>query len=146
MAETLVDIIMRKVAEAAWLRHKLVVVVAPFGEGKTDALHAVAAQTGAPLIDLYSVLSDRMRGLTGKRRQQQLSRLLGETTGGVEGSLVLLDGGETLFDPARMDDSLSLLWKTSRSKTIVVALGGAEGHSRVLLWKRLRTRTTRRQS
>ena len=146
MRGTLVDMIMQKTRQAARLRHRLIVVVAPFGEGKTHALHAVAAQTGAPLLDLCSVLPDRMRDLTEKQRQQQLPRLLGETISGVEGDLVLLDSAEALFDPARMYNCLNSLWKVSRSKTIVVALRGAEGQSGVLFWKRLRTRRTRRQS
>ena len=146
MRGTLADMIMRKVRQAARLRHRLVVVVAPFGEGKTHALHAIAAQTSAPMLDLCSVFSDRMRDLTHKQRQQQLPRLLGETIGGVEGDLVLLDGGERLFDPARMHDSLNSLWEASRSMTIVLALQGAEGQSQVLLWRRQRTRRTRRQS
>jgi len=146
MTVTLADIIMQKIRQAARLRHRLVVVVAPFGEGKTHALHAVAAQTRAPLLDLCSVLSDRMRDLTEKQRRRQIPRLLGEAISGVEGDLVLLDSAQALFDPAGMYNCLNSLWKVSQSKTIVVALEGAEGHSRVLLWKRLRTRTTRRQS
>ena len=146
MRGTLVDVIMAKIGQAARLRHRLIVVVAPFGEGKTHALHAVAAQTGAPLLDLYSVLSDKMRGLTEKQRQQQLPRLLGETVRRVEGDLVLLDGGEITFDPAGMHGSLDSLWKAARNKTVVLALQGGEGHSRVLLWKRQRTWKTRRQT
>jgi adenylate kinase len=146
MRGTLVEVVMAKIGQAARFRHRLVVVIAPFGEGKTHVMHAVAARTGAPLLDLCSVLSDRMRGLTEKQRQQQLSRLLGETVRRVEGDLVLLDGGETTFDPAGMHCSLDSLWKAARNKTVVLALQGAEGQSQVLLWRRKRTRRTRRQS
>jgi hypothetical protein len=145
MKGTLADMIMRKVRQAARLRHRLILAVAPYGEGKSHVLSAIAAQTSAPLLDLCAVLPDRMRGLTEKQWQQQLSRLLGEAVGGVEGDLVLLDGGETLFDPGRMHDSLDSLWKAARNKTVVLALQGAEGQSQVLLWKRQRTHRTRRQ-
>ena len=146
MKGTLADMIMAKIGQAARLRHRLIVVVAPYGEGKSHSLSAIAAQTGAPLLDLCAVLPDRMRGLTEKQWQQQLPRLLGETIRRVEGSLVLLDGGETLFDPGRMHDSLDSLWEAARNKTVVLALQGGEGHSRVLLWKRQRTCKTRRQT
>jgi hypothetical protein len=135
MKGELVDIIMRKIRQAARLRHRLVVVAAPFGAGKSHALHAVAARTGAPLLDLPE-----------KQGQQQLTRFLAETVKAVEGDLVLVDVGETLFDPGRMEDSLNSLWKASQHKTVVLALQGAEGQSQVLLWKRQRTHRTRRQS
>ena len=146
MKGTLADMIMAKIGQAARLRHRLIVVVAPYGEGKSHSLSAIAAQTGAPMLDLHSVLSDQMRGLTEKQRQEQFARLLGEAVGGVEGDLVLLDGGETPFDSARMHDSLDSLWKAARNKTVVMALQGVEGQSQVLLWRRKRTRRTRRQS
>jgi hypothetical protein len=133
MKETFVGIIMRNVRQTARLRHRLVVIAAPFGAGKTHALQALAARTGAPLLHLPE-----------KQGQQKLARFLAEAVGAVEGDLVLVDGGETLFDPGSMEDSLNSLWKASQHKTVVLALPGAGGQSQVLLWKRQRTHRTRR--
>ena len=134
MAETLVDIIMRKVSEAAGLPHRLVVVAAAYGSsygaGKTHALHTVHVRTGAPLINLESVLSDRMRDLTEEQRQMELPRLLGEVVGGVVGDLVLLDGAEVLFHTG-LKNPLRLLRDLAKDKTIVVAWQGcvSDGHT-----------------
>jgi hypothetical protein len=133
MKETLIDIITRKIRQTARLRHRLVVIAAPFGTGKTHALHALAARTGAPLLDLPE-----------QQRSRQLSRFLTETVSAVQGDLVLIDGGGALFDPVHSRDILNSLWETSRSKTIVLALPGAGGQSQVLLWKRQRTHKARR--
>ena len=123
MAETLVDIIMRKVSEAAGLPCRLVVVAAPYGTGKSHALDEVHVRTGAPLIDLDSVLSDRMRDLTEEQRQTQLPQLLGEVVSGVVGDLVLLDGAEILLR-LKLKNPLRLLQDLAREKTIVVAWPG----------------------
>lgn len=133
MKGTLVDIIMRKISQAAHVRHRLVIVAMPFGAGKSHALHSLAARTGAPLLDLPD-----------NQRQKPLPRLLAETVSAVEGDLVLVDGGETLFDTVRLRDFLNSLWKTSQNKTTVLALQGAGGQSQVLLWKRQRTHRARR--
>lgn len=134
MRGTLVDIIMQKIRQTAGLRHRLVIVAVPFGAGKNHALHALAARSGAPLL-----------ALPDNQRQKPLPRLLAETVSAVDGSLVLVDGGETLFDPVRLRGFLNSLWRISQSRTIVLALRGAGGQSQVLLWKRQRTHRARIQ-
>ena len=65
MAEPLADQIIRKVKQAAELYHRLLLVVAPAGAGKTTALHDVRDRTGAPLVNINLELSRRMLELTG---------------------------------------------------------------------------------
>jgi len=135
MAETLVDIIMRKVSEAAGLPCRLVVVAAAYGSsygaGRTHALDEVHVRTGAPLIDLESVLSDRMCDLTEKQRPLQLPQLLGEIVSGVVGDLVLLDGAEILFHPG-LKNPLHLLQDLAKDKTVVVAWRGCVSDGRTI--------------
>ena len=52
MAEPLSDKIMRKVKQLDELYHRLMLVVAPSGAGKTTALQDVRDRTGAPLVKL----------------------------------------------------------------------------------------------
>ena len=52
MAEPLADSVIRGIGQAAELYHRLVILVAPAGAGKTAALQDVHERTGAPLQDL----------------------------------------------------------------------------------------------
>ncbi len=57
MAEPLADQIIRKISQAAELYHRLLLVVAPAGAGKTAALHAVRDRSGALLVNVNLELS-----------------------------------------------------------------------------------------
>ena len=81
MAESLADQIMQKVQQAAELYHRLILVVAPSGAGKTSALRGVRDQTGASLLNINLELSRRMLELTERQRALQLPRLLSEIVG-----------------------------------------------------------------
>jgi|GEM_PF-1528300 hypothetical protein len=48
MAEPLADQMTRKIDQAAELYHRLLMMVAPAGMGKTSALHDVHERNGAP--------------------------------------------------------------------------------------------------
>lgn len=76
MAEPLADQIMRKVKLAAELYNRLMLVIAPAGEGKTAALQDVRDRTGAPLVNVNLELSCRMLDLTERQRALQLPRVL----------------------------------------------------------------------
>lgn len=119
MAE-LVDVIMAKIRQAAHLRHRLVVVSGAYGVGRSRALHEVALQTGAPLIDLHSFSSDGMR----------LRQRLGEIVNGTVGDLILLDGVEILFH-SKLRNPFRLLQDLARGKTVAVAGDGllSDGHT-----------------
>jgi len=125
MAEPLADQIMRKVKQAAELYHRLMLVVAPAGAGKTTALQDVRDRTGAPLVNVNLDLSRRMLDLTERQRALQLPRLLREIINDAAGDVVLLDNIEILFDVFLKQDPLRLLQGLSRNKTVVAAWNGS---------------------
>ena len=124
MTEPLSEKIIQKINQAAGLYHRLVIVAAPAGAGKTAALRIVQARTAAPLINLNLELSRRMLELTERQRALQLPRLLAEIAGASEAEAVLLDNIEILFDVSLQQDPLRLFLGLSRSKTVVAAWNG----------------------
>lgn len=124
MAEPLSDQIIRKVNQAAELYHRLILVIAPAGAGKTITLQKVRDQTGAPLINVNFELSRRMLDLTERQRVLQLQGILREILDDNDGELVLLDNIEILFDVDLKQDPLRLLQLLSRDRTLVAAWNG----------------------
>jgi len=124
MAEPLADQVTRKIDQAGELYHRLFMVVAPAGAGKTSALHDVHERTGAPLINVNLEISRRMLDLTERQRALQLPRLLSEIVNTDQGNVILLDNIEILFDISLRQDPLRLLQGLSRNKTVVAAWGG----------------------
>lgn len=122
MAEPLADQIICKVKQATDLYHRLLLVVAPAGAGKTIALHDVRDRTGAPLVNVNLELSRLMLELTERQRALQLPRLLRGIVG--DGDIILLDNIEILFDAGLKQDPLRLLQGLSRNKTVVAAWSG----------------------
>jgi len=123
--EPLSDQIMGKITQAAELYHRLILVIAPSGTGKTNALQEVRERTNAPLININLELSRRMLDLTERQRALQLPRLLGDIVATASGKMVLLDNIEILFDPDLKQDPLRLLQGLSRNKTIITAWNGS---------------------
>lgn len=124
MAEPLADQIIRKVKQAVELYHRLILVVAPAGAGKTTALHDVRDRTGASLVNINLELSRQMLELTERQRALQLPRLLREIVGNGGGEMILLDNIEVIFDVGLKQDPLRLLKGLSRNKTVVAAWNG----------------------
>ncbi|HAP32294.1 MAG TPA: BREX-3 system P-loop-containing protein BrxF, partial [Firmicutes bacterium] len=122
MAEPLADRVMQSIDQAAGLYHRLVMLVAPAGTGKTAALQDVHARTAAPLVNVNLELSRRMLDLTSRQRALLLPRLLAEIVGATD--VVLLDNIELLFDVSLKQDPLRLLQGLSRNKTVVAAWSG----------------------
>ncbi len=58
MVEPLTDQVIQKIDQAVELCHRLLLVVASVGAGKTRALHDVHECTGAPLINVNLKISD----------------------------------------------------------------------------------------
>jgi len=130
MAEPLADRVIQRIGQAAELYHRLVMLVAPAGSGKTAALQEVHERTAAPLINVNLELSRRMLDLTARQRALQLPRLLQEIVGAFAADVVLPDNIEILFDISLKQDPLRLLQGLSRNKTVVAAWSGeirAEG-------------------
>ena len=122
-AHTLPEHLLARIGDVDELYHRLILLVAPSGSGKTAALREVAAQTGAPLVNLNLKLSRRMLDLTARQRVLQISPMLEEIVGR-DAPLVLLDNIEILFDTALKLDPLRLLQGVSRNRTIVAAWNG----------------------
>lgn len=125
MAEPLADQVMRKIKQADELYHRLMLVVAPAGAGKTTALQDVQERVGAPLINVNLDLSRRMLDLTERQRALQLPQLLREVINDTAGEVVLFDNIEILFDVSLKQDPLRLLQGLSRNKTVVAAWNGS---------------------
>jgi len=125
MAEPLADQVMRKIKQANELYHRLMLVVAPAGAGKTTALKEVQERIGAPLINVNLELSRQMLDLTERQRALQLPRLLREIINDAEDEVVLFDNIEILFDVSLKQDPLRLLQGLSRNRTVVAAWNGS---------------------
>ena len=135
MAEPLAERVMTSIDQAAELYHRLIILAAPAGAGKTAALQDVHARTGAPLINVNLELSRRMLDLTERRRVLQLPRLLSEVVSTVQTDLILLDNIELLFEVSLKQDPLRLLQGLSRNRTCVVAWSGSIDHEHLIYAK-----------
>jgi len=124
MAEPLADQIIRKVKQATELYYRLMLVVAPSGAGKTNALLDVQDRIGASLVNVNLELSRRMLDLTARQRALQLPHLLQDLVSNTDGEVVLFDNIEILFDVSLKQDPLRLLQGLSRNKTVVAAWNG----------------------
>ena len=124
MPESLADQIVRKVKQAAELYHRLVLVVAPAGAGKTTALQDVQNRTGASLVNVNLELSRRMLELTERQQALQLPHLLREIVSNGGDETILLDNIEVIFDISLKQDPLRLLQGLSRNRTVVAAWNG----------------------
>jgi hypothetical protein len=125
MAEPLSARIMRLIPQAMHMYHRLVLVVAPLGAGKTAALREVAQQTGYNYINVNLELSRCMLELTQRQRQLQVSRLLRDIICTAHDQAVWLDNLEILFDVSLKLDPLRCLQDVARDQTIVAAWNGA---------------------
>ena len=125
MLESIADQVIKKIEGVAELYHRLVMLVAPAGSGKTAALQDVHERTAAPLVNVNLELSRRMLDLTERQRALQLPRLLAEIVGASAADVVLLDNVEVLFDVSLKQDPLRLLQGLSRNKTVVAAWSGS---------------------
>jgi hypothetical protein len=123
MAEPLSEKVLAQIGKAEELYHRLILIAAPSGSGKTAALQDVATRTGAPLLNLNLEISRRLLDLTERQRALQLPRVLEEVVGRDE-PLVLLDNIEILFDVTLKQDPLRLLQGVSRNRTVVAAWNG----------------------
>jgi len=124
MAEPLADGVIQRIGQATLLYHRLVMLVAPAGAGKTTALQNVHERTGAPLVNVNLELSRRMLDLTERQRALQLPRLMAEILGASSADVVLLDNIEVLFDVSLKQDPLRVLQGLSRNRTVVAAWSG----------------------
>lgn len=124
MAEPLANRLIHGIGQVTELYHRLVLLVAPAGAGKTATLREVHERTAAPLINVNLELTRRMLDLSERQRTLQAPRLLAEMVDACATDVVLLDNIEVLFSVSLKQDPLRLLQGLSREKTVVVAWNG----------------------
>ena len=120
--------IMHQINQAAILYHRLILVVAPSGSGKTKVLQEVAKRTGGRYINVSLDLSRQLLDFTERQRALQVSRVLSDIVGKDNEQAVLLDNTEVLFDVSLKQDPLRCLQGLSRHKTVVAAWNGTIEH------------------
>ncbi len=127
MSGPLIDQILTLLKQAESAYYRLVLVVAPSGGGKTEALKEVANRLGLPVLNLNLELSARLLELTRRQRPLQLLELVGEIVASVASATALLDNTEILFDPSLKQDPLRMLQMVSSATvpkfTVVVRKG-----------------------
>lgn len=113
---------------AQQLYHRLVLIVGPSGSGKTRLLQRLGDELGGQIINVNLALSSRMLDLTPRQRTTHapdlLNDVIDEYLESRQGSPVLLDNLEILFDHALHVDPLRLLEKMSRNQTIIATWNG----------------------
>ena len=124
MTKRLSEDVNERIAHAASLYYRLILVVGLPDSGKTNALREVAEHTGAPLININLELSRHMLELNERQRILQVQRFLDQTVAELKQDVVLLDNTEILFDSVLKQNPLRLLQSLSRSKTIVATWNG----------------------
>ena len=125
MAEPLADQAQRKLTQAASLNHRLILIVASSGAGKTAALRDLYQRTGFPVVNVGLELSLRMLELTHRQRALQVEALLRAIVEETDADVAMLDNTEILFDMELKQDPLRLLQGLSRNRTIVACWNGA---------------------
>jgi hypothetical protein len=124
VAESLSAKIMRQLPQVATLYHRLIVLVAPSGAGKTTAVREVAEQTGTRYINVNVELSRRLLELTQRQRKLFVPRLMEDIVGKHNDQTVLLDNLEVLFDSSLQVHPLRCLQDLARRRTVVAAWNG----------------------
>jgi predicted ATP-binding protein involved in virulence len=125
MANFIADTVLKSIEQVDTLYHRLILIVAPSGTGKTAALQTVHSRTGARLVNVNLELSRQLLDLSERQRALQLPRQLSNIVNAVPADVVLLDNIELLFDPLLKQDPLRLLQGISRNKTLIVAWNGS---------------------
>ncbi len=125
MSELNLSDVLARIEQAGALYHRLILLVAPPGAGKTEALRHVAQQVGAPLINVNLEISRLLLDLTERQRALQLPRLLGDLLETTKAEVILLDNTEILFAPSLRQDPLRLLQGLSRNRTVVATWNGS---------------------
>ena len=125
MTEAIVARIIAGIGEVDQLYHRLVLVVAPGGSGKTGVMQELAARLALAAINVNLELSRRLLELTARQRRLQLAKLLADLVRQSGQDIVLLDNIEILFAVDFGLDPLLLLQELARHHTVVATWNGA---------------------
>ncbi len=118
------ETVLEQMDKAAEMYNRLVLLVAPSGSGKTAVLHAIGQARDVPCVNVNLELSKRMLDLTTRQRALHTGKLLRDLVGQTNGTTVLLDNIEVLFDQSLKQDPLRLLKDVARSRTVVASWNG----------------------
>ena len=124
MQRSLSEQLIERIPQVAALYHRLLLVVAPAGSGKTTALQEVATQLGVKVINLNLELSQALLDLTERQRPLRVGRILDQIAGSAGDAVLLLDNTELLFAPSLKQDPLRSLQQLSRRQTVVASWNG----------------------
>jgi len=124
MIENLSKEIFEKIEQVFGSYHRLVLLVAPAGAGKTAVLKKVLQDLDVPFLNLNLEISRRMLDLTERQRALQVHILLEDILREADNEVVILDNIEILFEVSLRQDPLRLLQGISRNRTIVAAWNG----------------------
>jgi len=118
------DAIIERIAQAAAVYYRLILLVGPAGSGKTTTLQDVHERTSAPLINVNLALSRRLLDIAERQRPTHIRRIFSEIVESADTDIILLDNLEITFDIALRQEPLRLLQGLSRNKTVVAAWNG----------------------
>jgi len=124
MAEPVSQQLLAAARNLQGMYNRLVLLVAPSGSGKTQALREFCDATGSPLINVNLELSRRMLELTARQRTLRLPVLFSEVLDQGQSDVVALDNLEILFDKSLQQDPLRLLQNASRNRSVVATWNG----------------------
>lgn len=116
--------VLEQADKAAEMYHRLVLVVAPSGSGKTAVLRSVAQAHGVPCTNVNLELSKRMLDLTTKQRAIHAAEVLRDVIEKTAGEAVVLDNLEILFDRSLQLDPLRVIKELARQQTVVASWNG----------------------
>ncbi|MBT4816492.1 MAG: BREX-3 system P-loop-containing protein BrxF, partial [Lentisphaerae bacterium] len=124
MAEPIAQRLAKAAGHVDGIYNRLVLLVAPSGLGKTQALREFCEASGAPLVNVNLELSLRMLEMTTRQRTLRLPVLFSEVLREHDGDVIGLDNLEIVFDRGLQQDPLRLLQSASRNRTLVATWNG----------------------
>jgi ATPase subunit of ABC transporter with duplicated ATPase domains len=130
--EHAVDRVRGLLAGISDLYNRLVLVVGPFGAGKTAVLRTIGEAEKVPVLPVGAQVSQRLLELTERQRVLQIPTILEETVAGLPPEMTLLDNTEVLFSPVLKQDPLRLLQRISRNRTVVASWLGTVSGGRLM--------------
>lgn len=109
---------------ACTLYHRVVFLVGPNGDARSEVLAALAGKHNWPVVNLGLAFSQQLLDLPRRHTAVTAPQVLADLLGGVLGDVLLLDHIEVLFTPALAQDPVRLLQGLSRNRTLVVSWPG----------------------